>query len=72
MPEVRRTPIVISEHSIALVTLFKMETDHLDDLWMMDWIREEIRARHRRSAKQMIDALEDTWSPAFLLALSAP
>lgn len=42
MPErpvhVTRTPIVISAHAIALVTVFEKATDDLDDIWSWDWI----------------------------------
>lgn len=68
-PDVRRVPIILSNHSIALLTLFRMPHDKLDDLWAWDWLREECHNQHKRSAKQMIDAMDDHWTPAFLMAL---
>jgi hypothetical protein len=68
-PEVRRVPIIVGGHAIALLTLFKLPHDNLDDVWAWDWLQEEIHTQHYKSAKQFIDALEDHWSPAFLMAL---
>ena len=65
----KRVPIVVSEHAIALVTLFKLPHDHIEDMWALDWTREEGHNHHQRSARTMIDALEDYWSPKFLMAL---
>ena len=58
----------MGEHAIALLTIFK-RTDYIDDLWAIDWIMEESRDRHKRSAKQFIDAMEGNWSVAFLGSL---
>jgi hypothetical protein len=63
-----RYPIAIGEHAIALITIFS-RTDYIDDLWAVDWIMEETRERHKRSARQVIDALEGHWSVSFLEAL---
>lgn len=63
-----RTPIVLGEQTIAVLTLFR-RTDYIDDLWAIDWIMAETRDRHQKSAQQFIDALEGSWSPAFLMSL---
>lgn len=68
MSDTRRIPIVMSEHSIALLTIFK-RTDYIDDLWAVDWIMEECQGRHKRSARQFIEAMEGNWSVSFLESL---
>ena len=68
-PEVKRVPIILSSHGVALLTLFKLPHANLDDLWAWDWLAEECQTGHVRSAKQFIDAMEGHWSPAFLKAL---
>jgi hypothetical protein len=68
-PVVHRVPIVISESGIALVTLFNKPHDNLDDMWALEWISEEVHTHYKRSAAQMIGALGDRWTPAFLMAL---
>lgn len=66
---VRRVPIVIGAHAIALLTLFKLQHDSLDDVWAWDWVAEENNSLHTRSAKQFIDSLKDYWTPVFMMAL---
>lgn len=68
-PEVRRMPIILSEHAIALLTLFRKPHDCLDDLWAFDWLHQEVHDSHRKSAKQFIDAMDGHWCPAFLMSL---
>lgn len=68
-PEVRRVSIVLSEHAIMLMTLFKKRHDNLDDLWAWDWLSEEIHTGYKKSSQQVIDAMEGHWCPAFLMAL---
>ena len=68
-PEVRRVPIVLGSRGIALLTLFKLPHDKIDDCWAWDWIQEEMHTQYIKSAKQFIAAMEGHWSPAFLMAL---
>lgn len=68
-PQVRRVPIVLSEHAILLVTLFRKRHDHIDDLWAWDWLMEEVHTHYKKSSQQVIDAMDGHWSPAFLMAL---
>lgn len=67
--EMKRVPIALGSHAIALITLFKLPHDHIEDMWAWDWIAEEGRDKHKRSAKQFIEAMEGHWSPAFLMSL---
>ena len=62
-----RTPIVLGEHTIALITLFHLPHDHLEDIWLMDYLDHIKNVDH--AASQFIDQLEDRWSPRFLMAL---
>lgn len=68
-PDVRRVPIALGQHAIALLTLFKLPHDHIDDMWALDWLQEEAHTQHKRSSQQLIDAMEGHWSPVFLMAL---
>lgn len=68
-PEVRRVPIVLSEHAVMLLTLFRKRTDLIADLWAWDWLMEEVHTGHKKSSQQVLDAMEGHWSPAFLMAL---
>lgn len=71
MPEVKRVPIVVSEHTIAMLTLFNKPFDSLDDLWAHEWIAEEAHQHHKRSAAALVASFEGRWSPAFFMALRA-
>lgn len=68
-PTIKRVPVVIGEHTIALLTLFNKPFDHIEDMWALDWIQEEAHTHHPRSAKALVAAFEDRWSPAFFMAL---
>ena len=62
----KRFPIVLNSHTVMLIQLFTA-TDKLTDLWAWDYydpIKEVGTA-----AEQLLDQLEDYWSPAFMMAL---
>lgn len=64
----KRYPIVLNEHAVALLTVFK-RTDYVDDLWVTEYISKEIKNNQKQSAKQFVDALEENYSNNFLRAL---
>lgn len=66
-PILKRTPILLGSHTVALITLFHLPNDRLEDLWTIEYIDTFKEVDH--AASQFIDQLEDHWSPAFLMAL---
>lgn len=68
-PTVRRYPIMLNEHCIALLSLFIKSHDHLDDLWVIDYGHEVVHDTPRRAAQELVSRLEDQWTPAFMMAL---
>lgn len=68
-PEVRRYPIMLNPHCIALLTLYIKQYDHLDDLWSIDYEGELAHDTPARAAQELVSRLEDHWTPAFMMAL---
>jgi len=66
-PVVKRFPIILNNHSIAVIHIFTRH-DCLEDLWMSDCFHRNIGIQEQ-AAQQMIDQLQDWWTPAFLVAL---
>ncbi len=69
LPEYKltRTPIMLGEHTVAVITLFHLPNDRLEDIWLYEYVHAMRSVEH--AAKQFIASLEDHWSPAFLMAL---
>jgi hypothetical protein len=65
---VRRYPIMLTEHCIALITLFIKPYDRLDDLWTYDYL-ETAQNKPKFAAEEFVRQLEDQYTPAFLMAL---
>jgi hypothetical protein len=65
--DIERVPILINEHTVALLTLYTKDYDKLDDVWAWDYCNAHETAQS--ASKQFLAALEDHWSPAFLMAL---
>jgi len=66
--QVTRKPILITEHTIALLTLFRKPEDSLDDLWTLDYIQGEPDTA-KVAAKEFVNQLCSDWNAAFLMAL---
>lgn len=66
---VRRKPIMLNEHTVALISLFTKGTDNLDDCWSYDAVIEWYHQDKDSAARQFVEQLEDHWSPAFMMAL---
>ncbi|HSC55785.1 MAG TPA: hypothetical protein VLC51_01205 [Nitrospira sp.] len=67
--DVSRKPIILSEHTVALITLFKKGTDNLEDCWSFDAVLEWYHKDKDSAARQFVEQLEDHWTPAFMMAL---
>lgn len=69
---IRRTPIFLSSHTLAIVHLFNRE-DHLEDIWTVDCdkFEEENYEAIESAPKQLISHLggEDNLTPHFLMGL---
>lgn len=67
--KVTRAPILISEHAVALLTIFELQYDNLDDLWSIDFLHNW--STPDQAAKQFVSQLTEGghWSPALLMAL---
>ena len=70
--EIKRTPIVLSPHTIALISVF-IKHEHLEDIWYSNsdfekFVKEQVHSSSR-AAKQFIAQLEGHWTPRFLKAL---
>lgn len=65
--EFKRTPIVLGSHTVAVISLFHLPNDRIEDLWTYDYW--DVIKEVKHAAGQFIAALEDHWSPAFLMAL---
>lgn len=67
--KVTRAPILISEHAVALLTIFELQYDNLDDLWSIDFLQNW--STPERAAKQFVSQLTEGghWTPALLMAL---
>lgn len=68
-PYVSRKPIILNEHTIALITLFKRRRDSLDDCWSYESVLEWYYRDKDSAARQFVEQLEDHWTPAFMMAL---
>jgi len=66
-PVVKRFPIVLNAYTIAVIHIFTRH-DCLEDLWMSDCFHGSIETQEI-AAQQMIDQLQEWWTPAFLIAL---
>jgi hypothetical protein len=64
---IERRPFLISEHTVMLVTLFHKPHDMLADIWMHDYLPPLDAGA--KAAKQLVEQLEDRWSPHFLMEL---
>jgi len=64
---VKRFPIILNNHAIAVIHIFTRH-DCLEDLWMSDCFHGNIGIQEQ-AAQQMIDQLQDWWTPAFLMEL---
>jgi hypothetical protein len=67
--EISRKPILLNEHTVALITLFKKGYDNLDDCWSYDAVSEWYYRDKDSAARQFVEQFEDHWSPAFMMAL---
>lgn len=65
--KVRRTPIVLTPHTVMLVQLFTMKEDNLSDMW--SWGQTDPWEDQKAAAEQFLEQLEDQWTPAFLISL---
>lgn len=65
-PEVRRIPILIAEHTVALISLYR-RTDKIEDSWAWDYCN--AHETQESAALQFCEQLEGRWTPAFLMAL---
>ena len=70
--KIKRTPIVLNPHTIALISIF-IKHEHLEDIWysgsdIEKFVKEQIHSSSR-AAKQFIAQLEGHWTPRFLKAL---
>ena len=65
---VQRQPIIISNDTIALITLFTNHS-YLQDCWTYDYLHNIDHDQATFAAMQFVDQLEDQWTPAFMMAL---
>ena len=70
MGKVKRTPIVINNHAVAVVHIFTRH-DHFEDMWMSEIEDCEIETygQQEKAAEQFIAQLEDQWSITCMKAL---
>jgi hypothetical protein len=70
MEKIRRTPILINNHAVALLHIFT-RYDHLEDLWTVDadGLDKEKWEMYDEAAKQFVEQLEDQWCIKFMEAL---
>lgn len=63
-----RTPIMLGEGGVAVITLFSLETgSNFSDLWLMDYV--DVIKDVDHAADQFVKAIHDHSSAAFLMAL---
>lgn len=69
--EYKRFPILLDTQTILLLQLFHRKDNVLNDLWVqnMDGYEEVSLGNYKKSAEQLLDQLEDHWTPAFLMYL---
>ncbi|HDQ04857.1 MAG TPA: hypothetical protein ENN23_09945 [Deltaproteobacteria bacterium] len=65
---VKRFPIILNKHAVAVIHVFTRH-DCIEDMWMSDCGHNNQRELQQQGAVQMIEQLEDEWTPAFLVAL---
>jgi hypothetical protein len=63
-----RFPFFINPHAIGIIHIYKRH-DCLEDLWMTDCWHKEALTLPEEGAKQLINQLQDEWSPQFLMEL---
>jgi len=65
--KIRRTPIVLSKNTIAMIHIFE-KYDDMDDLWMYDLSKyaEENYEQYEKAAKQFISQLKEHWCVLFM------
>ena len=70
MTKIRREPILINNHAVAIIHIFD-RLDHLEDLWTADSdaFQEEKLEMYKEAATQFISQLEEQWTPSFMMAL---
>lgn len=65
----KRTPIVLSSHTVALVTLFHLPHDNLEDLWVTEYL-DHIKEIDFAAAQLIAQITEGGHcTPAFMIAL---
>jgi len=67
--DISRKPILLNEHTVALITLFKKGHDTLDDCWSFDAVNEWYYRDKDSAARQFVEQFEDHWTPAFMMSL---
>jgi hypothetical protein len=68
----KRQPIWISPHTIALIQIFRLNEDNIEDLWLMDnrhFMNHIHMDMHKEAADQFLNQFEGTECAAFLIAL---
>jgi hypothetical protein len=65
---VMRFPIILNNHTVMVIHLFTRH-DCFEDMWMHDCIHNESRRWQEQGAEQLIEQLQDHWTPAFLMKL---
>jgi hypothetical protein len=65
--EVRRTPILLNEHTVALISLYILPNDHIGDLWTVEY--QGCQFVTEGAVKQLVEQFEDRVSPRFLMEL---
>ncbi len=66
---VRRLPILLNEHEVALITVFTKQYDDLEDSWSWNMLTGEQTSE--TAAKQFVAALAEHASPAFWISFRA-
>lgn len=66
-----RYPIVLDTQTITMIQLFHRTDNVLEDLWIneIDGYEEVRNGQYEKSAKQLLDQLEDHYTPQFLMEL---
>lgn len=68
-PEIKRLPIFINEHTVAMVTLFIKPHDFIEDSWAWEFSAAKARESTTYAAEQVISAFGDRVSPLFMKEL---
>lgn len=65
--KIEKYPIIIGHGVIATLNLYHINHDWLKDLWLIEY--EDPQEIAESAAKQLVDRLEDHWTPYFLMSL---